>query len=101
MDIESLKGQVTAVVAGQLARASDDPTVSAAGDAVAAGIEYEQRRLANGEERQPECVRQTIHHQIERVREHEHGKPDPDRQPRTWDRVKWDLPWPAHHLWGG
>ena len=38
MDIESLKGQVTAVVAGQLALASDDPTVSAAGEAILAAL---------------------------------------------------------------
>lgn len=38
MDIDSLTGQVAAVVAGQLTLASDDPTVNAAGDAILAAL---------------------------------------------------------------
>lgn len=45
MDIEGLATQVTGVVAGQLALASDDPTVTAAGDVIVAALEPALRQM--------------------------------------------------------
>ena len=45
MDIEGLATQVTGVVAGQLALASDDPTVAAAGDVIVAALEPALRQM--------------------------------------------------------
>lgn len=45
MDIEGLATQVTGVVAGQLALASDDPTVVAAGDVIVAALDPALRQM--------------------------------------------------------
>jgi len=47
MDVETLTGQVKAVVAGQLALASDDPAVDAAGDAILAVLDPALRQMGS------------------------------------------------------
>jgi uncharacterized protein (DUF2267 family) len=69
MDIESLVGQVKAVVAGQLALASDDPVVDAAGEAMLAalGPALNQMGTALAEQAGTEVAAQLPDHSIEVV----------------------------------
>ena len=69
MDIESLKAQVTSVVAGQLAIASDDPTVAVAGEAMLAalGPALAQMGASLAEQAAAEVGAQLPDHQIDVV----------------------------------
>ena len=69
MDIESLTGQVTAVVAGQLALASDDPAVEAAGEAILAALDPALRQMGTtlAEQAAAELAAQLTDHNIDVV----------------------------------
>ena len=69
MDIESLAGEVKAVAAGQLALASDDPAVDAAGDAIIAALDpaLQQMGMKLAEQAAAEVAAQLGDHSIEVV----------------------------------
>ncbi|MEN8238038.1 MAG: hypothetical protein ABFR53_02425 [Actinomycetota bacterium] len=69
MDIESLTGQVKAVVAGQLVLASDDPAVDAAGESILASLDPALRQMgtALAEQAAIEVAAQLTDHSIEVV----------------------------------
>ena len=69
MDIESLAGQVTVVVAGQLALSSDDPAVEAAGAAILTALQpaLKQMGTALAEQAAAEMSAQMPDHTIEVV----------------------------------
>jgi hypothetical protein len=69
MDIESLTDQVKAVVAGQLALASDDPVVDAAGESILAALDpaLKQMGSALAEQAAVEIAAQLVDHSIEVV----------------------------------
>ena len=69
MDIESLTGQVKAVVAGQLALASDDPAVDAAGESILAALDpaLKQMGAALAEQAAAEVAAQLTDHAIDVV----------------------------------
>jgi len=69
MDIESLAGQVKAVVTSQLALASDDPAIDAAGEAILAGLDPALRQLGTSlaEQAAVEVAAQLPDHVIEVV----------------------------------
>ena len=69
MDTESLTDQVKAVVAGQLALASDDPAVDAAGESILAALDpaLKQMGTALAEQAAAEIAAQIADHTIEVV----------------------------------
>jgi len=69
MDIESLTGQVKAVVAGQLALVSDDPVVDAAGESILAALDpaLQQMGTTLAEQAAVEVAAQLQDHIIEVV----------------------------------
>jgi len=69
MDIESLTGQVKAVVAGQLALTSDDPAVDAAGESILAALDpaLKQMGTALAEQAAAEVAAQLTDHAIDVV----------------------------------